>query len=47
MSEVWLLAALWVGPALVAVLLAIKLRTSTAFSEREVSRDYVARLEGV
>jgi glutathione-regulated potassium-efflux system ancillary protein KefC len=33
MSEVWLLAALWVGLALVAVLLAIKLRISTALSE--------------
>jgi Kef-type K+ transport system membrane component KefB len=33
MAEVWLLAAVWVGLALIAVLLAIKLRISTALSE--------------
>jgi glutathione-regulated potassium-efflux system ancillary protein KefC len=33
MAPIWLLAALWVGLALLAVLLAIKLRISTALSE--------------
>ena len=33
MAETWLLAAVWVGLALVAVLLAIKLRISTALTE--------------
>ncbi|HTO87042.1 MAG TPA: cation:proton antiporter [Thermoanaerobaculia bacterium] len=33
MSETWFLAAVWVGLALLAVLLAIKLRISTALSE--------------
>ena len=33
MADTWLLAAVWVGLALVAVLLAIKLRISTALSE--------------
>src|SRR5712691_7508647 len=33
MAEVWLLAAVWVGLALIAVLIAIKLRISTALSE--------------
>ena len=33
MSEVWLLAAIWIGLALLAVLIAIKLRISTALSE--------------
>lgn len=33
MSEVWLLAAIWVGLALIAVLLAIKFHISTALSE--------------
>src|SRR6266496_448938 len=33
MEQVWFLAAIWVGLALIAVLLAIKLRISTALSE--------------
>lgn len=33
MAQVWLLAALWVGLALIAVLIAIKLHISTALSE--------------
>jgi glutathione-regulated potassium-efflux system ancillary protein KefC len=33
MAEVWLLAAVWVGLALIAVLIAIKLHISTALSE--------------
>ena len=33
MSEVWLLAAVWIGLALLAVLIAIKLHISTALSE--------------
>ena len=33
MTETWLLAAVWVGLALLAVLIAIKLRISTALSE--------------
>lgn len=33
MTEVWTLAALWLGLALVATLLAIVLRISTALSE--------------
>lgn len=33
MAETWLLAAVWVGLALIAVLVAIKLRISTALSE--------------
>lgn len=33
MAQVWFLASIWVGLALVAVLLAIKLRISTALSE--------------
>jgi len=33
MAETWFLAAIWVGLALIAVLIAIKLRISTALSE--------------
>lgn len=33
MTEVWFLAAVWIGLALIAVLIAIKLRISTALSE--------------
>jgi glutathione-regulated potassium-efflux system ancillary protein KefC len=33
MTEIWMLAAVWIGLALIAVLLAIKFRISTALSE--------------
>src|ERR1700693_2261669 len=33
MTETWVLAAVWVGLALLAVLIAIKLRISTALTE--------------